>query len=133
MNRMKIIGMSLGKLMLGGVILFSLLGCLWSGKLIETSAVSSFYVAVGHDDAGQTILTLEGLVNASAMGVADIQVRPEGEALNVLVYTKLAGSRRTGTLSHRLTVPNKVTAVTFGADKTVIWTRQQGVNADFIR
>ena len=121
------------KTVMGTVAVCFLAGCLGHGKLIETSAVSSFYVAVAYDDAGQTILTLAGLVNASAMGVADIQVRPEGEALNVLVYTKLAGSRRTGNINHRLIVPNEVTAVTFGADKTVIWTRQQGVNAGFIR
>jgi len=66
---------------------------------------------------------LSGYVWHSALGVYHISILEENHSLQVLVYCGLAMTGLDGNLDYNIQIPDSINSVTFGVEKTEIWSR----------
>lgn len=99
------------------------------------SAISSTSVAEAKDvrpldvrDAGASpndVLYISGVAASGHLVVAGVQVVKVGDSLNVLVGLGEPSGGGSGRFQYTLEVRGGIRTVTFGSEKTVIWTRRE--------
>ncbi len=109
------------------IVLFAIVdvimgACANSPRTLE--ARNTFGLSVTIRDTGRQMeAEISGLCGHSALGVTHVRVVSRGRVREVIVYIEPAREGMTGNFSVRVRL-DAVDRVTFGADKTVIWTRQ---------
>jgi hypothetical protein len=79
-------------------------------------------------DAGASpndVLYISGVASRDDLVVTSVRAMPDGDSLNVLVGLGTPSSGGSGRFQYTLEVKSGVRTVTFGSEKTVIWTRRQ--------
>ena len=68
-------------------------------------------------------IKLTGLAAHSSLAVSDVTLTQSDDTIHVLVNMTIARKGASGNLDYVLSIPDSVNTVTFGDNKSVIWTR----------
>jgi len=71
------------------------------------------------------VLYISGVAARGDLVVAGVRAVQDGDSLNVLVSLGEAGGGGSGRFQYTLEVRSPIRTVTFGNEKTVIWTRRE--------
>lgn len=114
------------RIVFGLLILTAIIAaCAGSERILESKDVLFFKVQ--QVASSPLKIELSGLSGHSAMSVRKITEVVNGESLQIVVYLTLATSGSSGNFDYTVTVPPSANSISFGNEKTVIWTRNAGV------
>ncbi len=108
-----------------GMLLSSLLVMLGCGKtmIVEAKDVKFFEMAPSTTPDGVVAVRLRGLVFHSSLSVKHIDMHAEGDAMQVNVELAPATKGTSGSFDIEVPLLNGSKRITFGPDKTQIWSK----------
>lgn len=76
-------------------------------------------------------MNIKGQVMMSAYGITRIHAQIEERCLLITVNLGPTWLGVHGNLNHTFVVPDSITEVRFGSERTLIWSKERGVNPEF--
>jgi hypothetical protein len=105
-----------------------LTGCNHTNTILEVKDIASFQVQTMEFSPAKIRLT--GFAFHSSLAVSDVILKQNDDTIHIIVPLVIVRKGLSGNLDYVLSIPDSVNTVTFGNNKTVIWTRQNFGKAD---
>lgn len=96
-------------------------GCSLTNNEIDINDIWNFKITItGAQENRQAHLT--ALLSNSAMGISSMETTIYNDnELNIILFQKLARSKYSGKLDKRIIIGKKISKVTFGSAREIIW------------
>jgi len=111
------------------LILFMLtlfpMACSAENKIVLEQKDIQFFKAEAIRNQKSITLKVSGLAFHSSLAVSNIKTEQQADSLHVTIFLTTAREGLSGSFNYEITVPDSVSNVRFGNEKTLIWERNK--------